>query len=111
MKNLFRSFLQTIFLIGFLSVLVSAVADPKNEKIVFKSSIVCKMCKTKLEQSISKIDGVLNALVNISFKTVSVKYDPRKTNVEEIRKVVLQAGYSYNDDKPTAEAFEKLPSC
>jgi copper chaperone CopZ len=109
--TLLRSFAKSFFLIVSLSLLVSAVADPKTEKLVFKSSTICKTCKKTIEETLRRVDGVLVSLVNLSTKSVSVKYDPNITSEEKIKQAVLKAGYSYNDTKPSPEDYEKLPAC
>jgi copper chaperone CopZ len=111
MNNIIKSFALSILLIGSLSFLVSAVSEPKAEKLVFKSSTVCKTCKTAIESTLQKVDGVLISLVNLSTKNVSVKYNPAITNPDKIKEAILKSGYNFNDEKPTKEDYEKLPTC
>jgi copper chaperone CopZ len=90
---------------------VSAVSEPKVEKLIFKSSTVCKTCKNAIESTLQKMDGVLISLVNLSTKNVSVKYNPEITNPDKIKEAILKLGYNFNDEKPSKEDYEKLPSC
>ncbi len=111
MKNITKSFARTFLLIGLLSFLVSAASNPKPEKLVFKTSSVCKTCKSAIEETLSKVDGVLVSLVNLSSHKVSVKYNPELTNTNKIKEAVLKSGYAFNNEQPAKEDYAKLPAC
>ncbi len=111
MVNFIKSTIVSIVVILGLSLFVSAMAKPKSEQLKFTSSTVCGMCKSSIEKTLQKIDGVLASLVNLNSGKISVKFDPSKTNAEAIKAEVLRSGYFFNETPPTKEAFDKLPEC
>lgn len=111
MNNILKSFFLSFILIGVFSVFTNAAANPKAKKLVFKSSTICKTCKSTIEETLKSVEGVLVSLVNLSSKKVSIKYDPLKTDEAKIKAVILKAGYAFNETQPAAEDFAKLPTC
>lgn len=111
MANFIKSTIASLVVIMALSLVVSAMAKPKSEQLKFTSSTVCGMCKTNIENTLKKIDGVLASLVNVKTGKISVKYDPSKTSADAIKEAVLNSGYYFNETAPTAEAFNQLPEC
>ena len=47
----------------------------------------------RLEDGLSKLDGVENAEVNFGTEKASVDFDPEKTNIQELRKQVSKLRY------------------
>jgi Cu+-exporting ATPase len=54
----------------------------------------CASCATSIEQAVRSVPGVSDAYVNFGMEQATVKYDPRKTNLEKIQAAVDAAGYS-----------------
>ncbi len=54
----------------------------------------CASCASSIEEAISSVPGVSECNVNFGAEQATVKYDPRKTNIEEIQNAVDAAGYS-----------------
>jgi Cu+-exporting ATPase len=54
----------------------------------------CASCANRIEEVISSVPGVSECNVNFGAEQATVKYDPRKTNIEEIQNAVDAAGYS-----------------
>ena len=55
--------------------------------------------------------GVKQATVNWDDKTVTVKYSPKKTNPDKIRKAVTMSGYDADELTADPKAYEKLAPC
>jgi P-type Cu+ transporter len=54
----------------------------------------CASCASNIEQAIRDIPGVSECNVNFGMEQATVKYDPRKTNIEQIQHAIDEAGYS-----------------
>lgn len=54
----------------------------------------CASCASNIEDAIRSVPGVNECNVNFGAEQATVKYDPQKTNVEEIQNAVEEAGYS-----------------
>ncbi len=61
----------------------------------------CASCVLIIEKSLSKVDGVKNATVNLATEKATVTFDPQKVTDEKLATAVAQVGYS-------AEIDEKL---
>jgi len=69
------------------------------------------MCKSKIESSLQKVDGVLASFVNLNNGKISVKFDPAITNTDNLKSSILNLGYAVNGAAPNKEAFDNLPDC
>ncbi|WP_353931640.1 heavy metal translocating P-type ATPase [Okeanomitos corallinicola TIOX110] len=54
----------------------------------------CASCAKSIENVINSVPGVNECIVNFGAEQATVKYDPRKTNLEAIQEAVDAAGYS-----------------
>lgn len=58
------------------------------------SGMSCASCSARIEKSISEMEGVSSASVNLASEQAIVEYDPLKVNVEDFIKIVHDLGYS-----------------
>jgi len=89
----------------------SAHAQKNEEKVAIKSSIVCFMCKRTIEYDLTFEKGVKTVNVDIEKKLVEVFFNPKKTSLEAIKKRLSKIGYSADEVKADAAAYEDLPNC
>ena len=68
--------------------LLAAFAD-----VTFLTDVHCKKCVEKMEENLAFEKGVKDLKVNLKDKTVYVRYDSTKTNVEQLRKAINKLGY------------------
>lgn len=54
----------------------------------------CASCANSIEQAISSVPGVSECNVNFGAEQATVKYNPQRTGIKQIRDAVLSAGYS-----------------
>jgi Cu+-exporting ATPase len=73
--------------------------EQKEVKLRIKG-MTCTSCASSIGTNLKKMDGVNFAGVNIVDKTALVKYDPKKVNVENIKKTVEKTGYEAYDMHP-----------
>ncbi len=53
----------------------------------------CASCVVAIEKSIEKLEGVESVSVNLTTERASVKYDPGKTRIQDIKNAIEKAGY------------------
>lgn len=99
-----------VILIGFLS-LNMAVAGDNPTVIKIKTSAICGMCKRKIEKNLAYEKGIEDVNLDIPSKILTVKFNAKKTNTAQIKKIVADSGYDADEVPATPVAYEKLPSC
>ena len=55
--------------------------------------MMCGHCQASVTKAISSVNGVSAASVNLAGKEATVTYDPKKTNVDDIKAAIIEAGY------------------
>ncbi len=105
---------QTILFLAFmlgLSMTTSAQDKKKVEHLDIRTSTVCDMCETTIEENLIYEKGVKSVNVDLAHNSIHIEYDPKKTTPDAIRTAVTKLGY-YADDLPGDEkAFKNLPAC
>jgi len=72
--------------------------------------MTCASCVAHVEKGIKKTDGIDMATVNLASEKATVSYDPETTDIENIIKSVVDAGYSAsvpNEEETDEEQKEK----
>lgn len=59
-----------------------------TEEVTFKVSMSCNNCKKKIEKNIPWEKGVKDMEVDLESKTVTVKYDSKKTTADNLKKAI-----------------------
>ena len=67
---------------------------------------LCENCKTRIENYLKRYDGVQEITVNFRKGETKVKYFTDRTDIEQIKTAIANAGYDA-DDVPAAEDFYK----
>lgn len=109
MKNL-----KFLFAVLFtLSFSVAALAQNKsgNETIKIKTTAECDECKERLEKVMAYEKGVKKSTLDVESKILTVVFNPKKTSIEQIRKVISDTGYDADDVPANNKAYDKLPEC
>lgn len=83
----------------------------KTETVEIKTSAICGMCKEKIEKEISFTKGIKKATLNKDTKILTVYYNPKKTNPQNIRLEISKIGYDADDIKADEKAYNKLSDC
>ena len=100
----------------FMSNVVSA-QQKTNQKAVIKTNIYCDHCKEcetcglKFKDQILKIAGVKMYELDEKAMTITVFYNSKKTNLENIKKAISKLGYDADDVKADLQAYENLDGC
>jgi copper chaperone CopZ len=93
---------------------VSSINAQQKKPITVKintPSVQCEMCKKKIEDYLKFEEGVVKSLVDFKQKKTTVSYLSDRTNLENVKTAIANAGYDADDVKADKDAYEKLPKC
>ena len=66
---------------------------PETKQIILPiKGMTCANCVATIERSVKKINGVNEAVVNLSSEKATIGYDGNQTNLEEIVARIQRAG-------------------
>ncbi|MDP2874375.1 MAG: heavy metal translocating P-type ATPase [bacterium] len=69
------------------------------EKIILKiSGMHCASCATIIERQLKSSSGIVSAAVNLVSEKASVEYDPKLTDVSQIKLAIEKAGYRAEEE-------------
>ncbi|HEY0434270.1 MAG TPA: cation transporter [Chitinophagaceae bacterium] len=105
MKNLMLSFL---LLAGAAA---HAQTKPAMSAKISTPTVQCDECKETIETYLKRYDGVTFVNVNVKKKETTVKYLTDRTNLENIKTAIANAGYDADDIPANTEAYKALPKC
>ncbi|CAN5615386.1 hypothetical protein BH10BAC5_BH10BAC5_02220 [soil metagenome] len=74
-------------------------------------SMICNICKGKIEKDVRKVEGVISVKVDKETKTAHVNFDKSKTSLSAIESAITSGGYDANNKKRNMDAYENLPEC
>lgn len=76
-----------------------------------KTSAVCDMCKETIEKAMAYEKGVKDSKLDVESKVLTVKYDPKKTDLAKIRIAISNSGYDADTIPANPKAYDKLDAC
>ena len=83
----------------------------KTVKTSFKVSGVCDMCKLRIEKGTVKIKGVKYAIWDINSNNLSIIYNSKKINLDNIHKKISELGHDTEIHKANEKVYKSLPEC
>lgn len=72
-------------------------------------TVGCEDCKNRIEAYLKRYDGITYVLVNWRRKETTVKYLTDRTNIEEIKTAIANAGYDADDVSANEDSYKRLP--
>lgn len=79
-----------------------------KKEIVAISGMHCASCVTAIENALKSFKGVIDAKVNFANEKALVEYDPDKTDLPDIEKVIENTGYSVIRFDPSKVSPKKI---
>ena len=111
-KNLsMKRFLFLMIAVTGLSFLASAQTKTLLTAKIITPTVQCDMCKERIETYLKRYDGVTYVNVNVKKKETTVKYLTDRTNIENIKTAIANAGYDADDVPANPDAYKELPKC
>lgn len=105
----------------FFSMLFSSFVLVARSQVVRKGAIEtatikvptvqCQECKDRIEKYVSREEGIQKINVDYKRKIAKVTYLWDRTNVENVKAAIANAGYDADDVTADVEAYNKLPTC
>lgn len=88
-------------------------AQKKGEpvELTIRTNAVCDMCEKTIETELLYEKGVKAVDVDLETNLITVKVDPKKTDVAKVRTAIAKLGYTADEVAPDIAAREKLPAC
>lgn len=101
-----------LFLIG-LSGFSMAQAQQKSQltATIKTPTVQCQECKERIEKYLSHEEGILKVNVDYKKKVATVTYLTDRTNVENIKALIANAGYDADDVTAEPDSYKRLPRC
>jgi len=65
-----------------------------NEATIAVGDMTCATCVETIEEALLELDGVHSAVANLATEKVTVKYDPQKVRLADIKRKIIQTGYT-----------------
>ena len=94
---------------------ISFVASAQTKTLltakIITPTVQCDMCKERIETYLKRYDGVTYVSVNVKKKETTVKYLTDRTNIENIKTAIANAGYDADDVPANPDAYKELPKC
>lgn len=92
-----------------------AMAQQKQKAIetvkINTPTVQCESCKNRIERYMLQEEGVQSVKVDFKKHVTTVKYFTDRTNVENIKTGIANAGYDADNITANPESYAKLPTC
>ena len=86
----------------------AALAQSKTDSV--KVSGNCGMCKKRIEAA-AQVDGVTAAEWSAKTKILTLSYDSKKINLDDVQRKIADVGHDTPKFKTTDTVYDKLPGC
>jgi copper chaperone CopZ len=74
-------------------------------------TVQCDECKQRIENYVSREQGVQKVVVDYKKKTTTVTYVVDRTNIENVKAAIANCGYDADDVLAEPDAYKRLPTC
>lgn len=95
-----------------ITTFASAQAKKGVQTVTIQTPTVqCESCKKRIEEHLKREDGVQKSTVDFKKHVTKVTFVAERTNVENIKAAIANAGYDADDVTADEEAYKRLPKC
>jgi periplasmic mercuric ion binding protein len=94
-----------------LMITIGVASAQNNDTLTVKTTTVCPMCKAAIEKAMAYEKGVAGSNVDYREQTVTVIYNPKRTNPEKIKKAITMTGYAADEMPADEKAYNRLKDC
>jgi periplasmic mercuric ion binding protein len=97
--------------VGFVTLGMSQTKKGMQTVTIKTPTVQCESCKERIEKFLTREVGVQKATVDIKKKVAKVTFVGERTNIENIKTAIANAGYDADDVTANEESYKKLPTC
>lgn len=94
---------------------MTAMAQAKKGTLVTAKistpTVRCEQCKNRIERYLSGEEGVQSSKVDFKKGQTTVKFYSDRTNIENVKTAIANAGYDADNVTANEESYKKLPTC
>ncbi len=83
----------------------------KNAKYTFEVNGNCEQCQKRIQKAAFSVSGVKSAVWDEESHNLTVILNEEKSSVLDVKKAVAKAGHDTEEEKTTADVYDKLPGC
>jgi P-type Cu+ transporter len=76
------------------------------KKQVVINGMHCAGCVQSVEKAIKRVEGVEDAVVQLTTETATIQYNDKEPSIKEIKEAVQKAGYEVEDRGTESVTFE-----
>ena len=95
-----KQILLVILAALFLACPMVLAAKKKTVTVTYEVSMHCKKCVEKLNDNIAFMKGVEDLKISLDEKTVTITYNPAKTDEAKLVKAIEKLGYTAKKKAP-----------
>lgn len=107
-----KKMLFTAIAFSFISIAGFSQTKPVVKAVIKTPNALCENCKARIETYLKRYDGVAEINVNYRKGETKVTYITDRTDIEQIKTAIANAGYDADDVPATPDAYTRLPkSC
>ncbi|MHA4807227.1 heavy-metal-associated domain-containing protein [Flavitalea flava] len=102
-----------LFLLGISSATMAQVVTKGTTATatIKTPTVQCEQCKQRIEKYLSHEEGILKVNVDYKKKIAVVSYLVDRTNVENVKTLIANAGYDADDITAEPDSYKRLPQC
>jgi copper chaperone CopZ len=98
-----------LFLLAGLSLNATAQQKKPVTVKIQTPTALCEECKKRIEEYLKYEDGITKVVVNPRGKYTTVTYFADRTNIENVKTAIANAGYDADDVKANEDSYKLLP--
>ena len=110
MKKLILLALVSLITLG-VSAQQSKTASKGEQTVTIQTNGVCQKCADKFKENVPYFKGVKSYNYDMKTAKLTINYDAKKTNPDQLRQEVSKLGYNADNVKADPAARAKLPAC
>ena len=89
----------------------SKAASKGEQTVTIQTNGVCQKCADKFKENVPYFKGVKSYTYDMKTAKLTINYDAKRTNPDQLRQEVSKLGYNADNVKADPAARAKLPAC
>lgn len=111
MKKIIILALVSLITLGANAQQTKQVASKGEQSVTIQTNGVCQKCADKFKENVPYFKGVKSYTYDQKTAKLTINYDAKKTNPDQLRQQISKLGYNADNVKADQAARAKLPAC